>query len=97
LVPPPKKAVSAKKGKTLEKLPYEKSEEEIITTSKVEVKQWFAKLNEEAKERRNPEKLYLYVKPEKLKKKVADHQKKQREAQKKPALLDYERSLVKSA
>jgi len=28
---------------------------------------------------------------------VADEQKKQREAQKKPALLDYERSLVKSS
>ena len=49
------------------------------------------------KERRNPEKPYFYVKPEELRKKVADHLKKQREAQKKPALLDYERSLVKSA
>jgi len=49
------------------------------------------------KERRNLEKPYFYVKPEELRKKVADHQKKQREAQKKPALSDYERSLVKSA
>ena len=49
------------------------------------------------KERRNPEKTYFHVKPEELRKKVADHQKKQREAQKKQALLDYERSLVKSA
>jgi len=66
------------------------------------VKQWFAKLNQKAKEWRNPKKPYFYVKPEELKaeelrKKVADHQKKQREAQKKPALSDYERSLVKSA
>ena len=61
------------------------------------MKQWFAKLNQEAKERRNLEKPYLYVKPAKLRKKVADHQKKQREAQKKPARSDYEHSLVKSA
>jgi len=71
LVPPPKKAASAKKAKTQEKLSYE-----VIASSKAEVKQWFAQLNREAKERRNPEKLYLYVKPEKLKKKVTDHQNK---------------------
>ena len=61
------------------------------------MKQWFAKLHQEAKERRNLEKPYLYVKTEKLRKKVADDQKKQREAQKKPTLSDYERSPVKSA
>ena len=44
------------------------------------MKQWFAKLNQEAKERRNLEKTYLYVNPEKLRNKVADHQKKKREA-----------------
>ena len=62
-----------------------------------EVKQWFAKLNKEANERRNPEKSYLYVKLEELRKKVVDHQKKHRKAQKKPALSDYEHSLIKSA
>jgi len=54
-------------------------------------------LKEERKKRLNPEKPYFYVKPEELRKKVADQQKKQREAQKKPALSDYERSLVKSS
>jgi hypothetical protein len=43
-------------------------------------------LNQKAKERRNPEKPYLYVKPEELRKKVVE---KQREAQKKPPLSDY--------
>jgi len=66
LVPPPKKASSAKKTKTPEKLSYEKSEEEVNASSKSEVKQWFAKLNQEAKERWNPEKPYLYVKLEEL-------------------------------
>jgi len=95
--PTSKEGCLSKKAKTLEKLPYEKSEEEVIATSKSKVKQWFDKLHQEAKERRNLEKPYFYVKPEELRKKVADHQKKQREAQKKPALSDYERSLVKSA
>jgi len=54
-------------------------------------------LKEERKKRLNPEKLYFYVKPEELRKKVADQQKKQRETQKKPALSDYEWSLVKSS
>jgi len=67
-----------KKAKTPEKLPYEKSEEKVIAMCKADVKQWFAKLNQKAKERRNP---HLYVKPEELRKKVADHQKKQWEAQ----------------
>jgi len=54
-------------------------------------------LKQERKEWRNAEKLYFYVKPEELRKKVADQQNKQQEAQKKPALSDYERSLVKSS
>ena len=41
--------------------------------SKAEVKQWFAKMNQEAKEKRNLEKPYFYVKPEELRKKVVDH------------------------
>jgi len=61
------------------------------------VKQFFDKLKEERKKRLNPEKPYFYANLEELRKKVADQQKKQREAQKKPALLDYERSLVKSS
>ena len=44
-----------------------------------------------------PEKSYFYVKPSELRQKVVDQQKKQHEAQKKPALFDYERSLVKSS
>ena len=96
MVPPPKKAALAKKAKTPEKLPYKKSEEKVIATSKAEVKQFFDKLKER-KERLNREKPHFYVKPEELRKKVADQQKKQREAQKKLALLDYERSLVKSS
>ena len=54
-------------------------------------------MKQERKEWRNPEKSYFYVKPEELRKKVADQQKKQREAQKKPTLSDYERSFVKSS
>jgi len=61
------------------------------------VKQFFDKLKEERKKRLNPKKSYFYVKPEELRKKVAVQQKKQREAQKKPTLSDYERSLVKSS
>ena len=61
------------------------------------MKQFFDKLKEDRKKRLNPEKLYFYVKPSELRQKVADHQKKQPEAQKKPALSDYERSLVKSS
>jgi len=61
------------------------------------VKQFFDKLKQERKERLNPEKPYFYVKPEELRKKVVDQQKKQPKAQKKPALSDYERSLVKSS
>jgi len=57
---------------TLEKLSYEKSEEEVIATSKAEVKQFFDKLKQKRKERLNPEKSYFYVKPEELRKKVAD-------------------------
>jgi len=60
------------------------------------VKQFFDKLKEERKKRLNPEKPYFYVKREELRK-VADQQKKQRVAQKKPALSDYERSVVKSS
>ena len=67
------------------------------TFKKAEVKQFFDKFKEERKKRLNPEKPYFYVKPEELRKKVADQQKKQREAQKKPALSDYEQSLVKSS
>ena len=48
-VPPPKKAASAKRAKTPEKLPYEKSEEEVIAASKAEVKQFFDKLKEDRK------------------------------------------------
>jgi len=40
------------------------------------VKQIFDKLKEERKKRLNPEKPYFYVKPEELRKKVADQQKK---------------------
>jgi len=47
--------------------------------------------------RLNPEKPYFYVKLGELRKKVADQQKKQQEAQKKAALSDYERSLVMSS
>jgi len=54
-------------------------------------------LKEDRKKRLNPEKPYFYVKPSELRQKVADQQKKQRKAQKKPALSDYERSLVKSS
>ena len=36
------------------------------------VKQFFDKLKQERKERLNPEKPYFYVKPEELRKKVAD-------------------------
>jgi len=61
------------------------------------VKQFFDKLKEDRKKRLNPEKPYFYVKLEELRKKVADQQKKQRKGQKKPALSDYERSLVKSS
>jgi len=43
-------------------------------------------LKQERKERRKLEKPYFYVKPEELRKKVVDQQKKQREAQKKPVL-----------
>jgi len=61
------------------------------------VKQFFDKLKEDRKKRLNRDKPYFYVKPEELRKKVAYQQKKQREAQKKPTLSDYERSLVKSS
>jgi len=61
------------------------------------VKQFFDKLKEDRKKQLKPEKPYFYVKPEELRKKVADQQKKQQEAQKKPTLSDYERSLVKSS
>jgi len=54
-------------------------------------------LKEEMKKRLNLEKPYFYVKPEELRKKVAGQRKKQQEAQKKPTLSDYERSLVKSS
>jgi len=54
-------------------------------------------LKQERKEWLNLEKLYFYVKPEELRKKVADQQKKKREAQKKPTLSNYEQSLVKSS
>ena len=54
-------------------------------------------MKEERKKWLNLEKPYFYVKPEELRKKVADQQKKQQEAQKKPALSVYERSLVKSS
>jgi len=54
-------------------------------------------LKEDRKKRLNLEKLYFYVKPSELRQKVADQQKKQREAQKKPTLSNYERSLVKSS
>ena len=54
-------------------------------------------MKEDRKKRLNPEKPYFYVKPSELRQKVVDHQKKQREAQKKPALSDYGRSLVKSS
>jgi len=74
-VPPLKKAASAKRANTPEKLPYEKSEEEVIAASKAEVQQFFHKL-EERKKWINPEKPYFYVKPEKLRKKVADQKKK---------------------
>jgi len=78
--PTSKEGCLSKKAKTPEKLSYEKTEEEVIASSKAEVKQWFTKLNQEAKERQNPEMQYLYVKPKELGKKVVDHQIKQREA-----------------
>jgi len=56
---------------------------EVIATSKAEVQQFFDKIKEDRKKRLNPEKPYFYVKPSELRQKMADYQKKQREAQKK--------------
>jgi len=53
------------------------------------VKEWFVKLDQGSERATKPRKLYLYIKPKEPTKKVADHQKKQWEAQKKPALSDY--------
>jgi len=78
--PTSKEGCLSKKAKAPEKLSYKKSEDEVNASSRAEVKQWFAKLNQEAKERWNPEKTYLYVNPEELRKKVMDHQTKQLES-----------------
>jgi len=98
LVPHPRKkeaqAPSGSKAAS-EKLPYEKTDEEIIASVASDVKAHFEKCKKEFEVKRNSEKPYLYLPKGELRKRVEEHNRKMCEARKPLLKLDYERQLIK--
>ena len=79
------------------KLSYEKTAEELDASVKKDVDKFFAQCRADAKAKRNPEKPYLCIPPEKLRQTVDAHQKKQRAARnKRSPPSDYDRTISKS-
>jgi len=95
---PRKKQAQAPSGSKAasEKLPYEKTEEEITASVASDVKAHFAKCRKEFEAKRNPGKPYFYLPKGELRKRVEEHNPKIRKAQKPPLKSDYERQLIKS-
>ena len=77
----------------LQKLAYEKSEKELNAAVQKDVSSFFEKVRKQREARENPEKPYLYLPPDLLRKKVDQ---KKRESQKTLPKSDYDRSLTKS-
>jgi len=98
LVPHPTKkqaqAPSSKKA-TSEKLSYEKSDEELIASVASDVKAHFEKTKKEIEAKWNLEKSYLLLPKGELRKRVEEHNRKMREAQKPPPKSDCKRQLLK--
>ena len=76
-----------------QKLSYEKSEKELNAAVQKDVDSFFEKVKKQREARENPEKLYFYLPPDLLRKKVDQ---KKRESQKTLPKSDYDRSLTKS-
>ena len=76
-----------------QKLSYEKSEKELKDVLQKDVKSFFEKVRKQREARENPEKPYLYLALDLLRKKVDQ---KKRESQKTRPKSDYDRSLTKS-
>jgi ABC-type phosphate/phosphonate transport system substrate-binding protein len=74
----------------------EKTAKEIDASVKTDVDNFFAKVKAKSEEKRNPEKLYFFVRPEVLRQRVDAHQKKLRDAHKDSPLSDNDRTLTKS-
>jgi len=79
-----------------EKLSYEKSDEELIASVASDVKAHFEKSKKEIEAKRNPEKSYLFLPKGELRKRVEEHNRKMREAQKPPPKSDYKHQLLKA-
>ena len=96
---PLKKKASHSKTKSLEKLPYEKSEEESKAAAQKDLVNWKRGLAESRARRLELEKKLPkphYTAQRELRKKINEREKKQRDARKPSPLSDYERSLNKS-
>jgi hypothetical protein len=97
--PVKKKASRGRKKASLEKLLYEKSEEESKAVAQKALDNWKKCLAESRARReelrKNPPKPQ-YIRQQELRKKIEAKKQKQRDAAKPPPLSDYERSLSKS-
>jgi hypothetical protein len=79
------------------KLSYEKTTEELDASVKMDVDKFFSHCQATSRVKRNPEKPYLCIPPEKLRRTIDAHQTKQRADHKKHSpLSDYDRTISKS-
>jgi hypothetical protein len=79
------------------KLSYEKTAEELDASMKMDVDKFFSHCRATSRAKRNSEKPYLCIPPEKLRRMVDAHQTKQRADRKKRLpLSDYDRTISKS-
>jgi hypothetical protein len=85
------------KPRAIPKIIFEEKEE-VIDAYKKDMSRFYDKLKKNQEARRNPEKLYFFVAPDILRKKVASYQQQHQESRKpsKATLTDYDRTLTKS-